>query len=280
MSGTANHSSRDRASGPVGSEPPGASPGDNAYLSAGIPGRQAALPAVLCDFDDTTAVENVAELLLEHFSEDSTWRELRRQSRDRTIGLKEYQERAFGSTNASKEAMQDIVKAKATLRPGFKELWAYCKARDIPLGIVTVGLDFYVDALLEREGLEDVPRYAVKTNFTPHGIVYEYIHTWDGSGASPAEVCRQWGNCKCSVLGKYRKRGHTVFYVGDGRSDYCPASIADHVFARSHLARLCSENRVPFTEFRDFRDVIQGLEKWTVQHRTADIAASPEGPKP
>ena len=226
-------------------------------------------PAVLCDFDDTTAVENVAQLLLAYFSQDSTWKELQHQSRENLIGLKEYQERAFGATRASREDMQALVKARATLRPHFKELWSYCRARFIPLGIVTVGLDFYVDALLEREGLEEVPRYAVKTGFTPQGITYEYLHTWDGSGGSPKEVCSRWGNCKCSVLGKYRRMGHPLFYVGDGRSDYCPASMADRVFARSHLARLCDEKGMAYTEFKDFRDVIRGLDDWVARRNGA-----------
>ena len=89
-------------------------------------------PAVICDFDDTTAVENVAELLLDRFSEDTTWRELRRQARERTISLKEYQEQAFNRAGASVDEMKAEVRARATLRPHFKELWRYCNAREIP----------------------------------------------------------------------------------------------------------------------------------------------------
>ena len=215
---------------------------------------------MLCDFDDTTAVENVAEILLERFSEDDTWRMLRRRSRDKEISLREYQEQAFSSTGAGKEEMKAVVRARATLRPYFKELWRYCQARSIPLAIVTVGLDFYVDALLEREALEDVPRYSVKTSFTPEGIIYEYPHPWDGSGGSSQEVCRGWGICKCSIIGKYRRMGHSIFYVGDGRSDLCPASIADRVFARSQLAELLQASKGPYTEFSDFQDVIRGLK--------------------
>ncbi len=245
------------------------------------PIRRAKLPpAVLCDFDDTTAVENVAELLLDHFSEDASWRELRKQSRDKIITLREYQESAFSNafrnSGAGREDMKAVVRAKATLRPYFKELRRHCQAGDIPLAIVTVGLDFYVEALLEREGLEDVPRYAVKTTFTPQGIGYEYPHPWDGNGASPLDVCRQWGTCKCSVLNRYRKQGYGIFYVGDGRSDFCPASIADHVFARSHLAQLCHENQVTHTEFEDFRVVIEALESRMDQRQSGEAAVETE----
>ena len=216
----------------------------------------------------------MAELLLDHFSHDAKWQELRTQAREKIILFKEYQERAFVSAGASREDMMALVKEKATLRPYFKELWRYCQARYIPLAIVTAGLDFYVDALMEREGLEDVPRYAVKTNFTPQGITYDYLHMWDGSGGSTLEACRQYGNCKCRVLGEYRGKGHSIFYVGDGRSDLCPASIADQVFARGQLRQLCAEIQVSYVEFRDFRAVIRGLEDL----RTADpLGSSPPG---
>ena len=220
-------------------------------------------PAIICDFDDTIVFENVAELLLERFSLDPNWRQLRQRSRDKMITLREYQEQAFSNTSATREEMQAAVREQATLRPYFKDLWEYSRSKGIPLAIVTVGLDFYVDALLIREGLESLPRYAVKTSFTPLGITYEYPHPWDGSGASSREVCSQWGTCKFSIVSSYRRLGHSIFYVGDGRSDMCPASMADHIFARSYLADLCRERELPYTELDSFRDVLQVLERCT-----------------
>ena len=217
-------------------------------------------PAVLCDFDDTMVVENVAELLLQHFSDDGIWPELRRQARDGLITFKDYQERSFRSIGASQEDMKTVVKAKATLRPHFKEMWQYCRSENIPLAVVTVGLDFYVEAVLEREGLTDVPCYAVKTSFSAQGITYEYPNVWDGSGASNRDSCLTWGNCKCSVLGMHMRKGHSIFYVGDGRSDFCPSSLADRVCARGPLAQYCREQRLPYIEFRDFQDVIKALQ--------------------
>ena len=227
-------------------------------------------PAVLCDFDDTTAGENVAQLLLTHFSDDGTWLRLQEQSRQETITFREYQEQAFAATKASRDDMSSLVKSQATLRPYFKELWQYCLTMDIPLAIVTIGLDFYVDALMDKEGLDRVPTYAVKTSFTPQGVTLEYPHPWDGSGAATREVCQQWGNCKCSVLGRYRSKGHSIVYVGDGRSDFCPASMADQVFARGPLAQMCHERDVPFTEFQDFQVVIQSLQSTLGQSRDGE----------
>ncbi len=218
------------------------------------------LPAVLCDFDETTAHQNVAQLLLKHFDGNVSRQQLLGQLRQDNLTFKEYQELSFRGIGAGLEELKALVKEKAELRSHFKDLWEYCQSKGMPLAIVTVGLDFYIDALLEREGLGAVPRYAVKTNFLPEGVQYEYPYPWDGSGASSAEECSGWGTCKCAILSRYRDQGHSIVYVGDGRSDFCPVSIADKVFARSHLAATCLQNGVPFTEFEDFSDVIRGLE--------------------
>ena len=227
-------------------------------------------PAVLCDFDDTTAEENVASLLLSHFSDNGEWERLRQAHREKRIGLKEYQERAFRTVTAGRDEMQALVKEKATIRPYFKDLWRYCRSRSVPLAIVTVGLDFYVEALLEREGLQGVPRYAVQTEFTPQGITYYYPHPWESSGGSSEEQCGLFGNCKCRALMEHRRRGHTILYVGDGRSDLCPASIADHVFAHGPLADLMDERQLSYTPFRDFRDMLDALRAMELPRDDAD----------
>ena len=121
-------------------------------------------PAILTDFDDTAAVQNVAELLLNRFG-DPTWTEVRQQFRDGKMNLKEYQEIAFRNIRADRPAMQHYVRERANLRPFFSDLHQYCRGHGIPLAVVSQGLDFYISALLERDGFGDVPIYAVDTNF-------------------------------------------------------------------------------------------------------------------
>ena len=224
-----------------------------------------AIPAVICDFDDTVTFQNIAELLLEAFCLDPNWRQLQKASRDQILSLREYQERAFRSTKAGRRIMQRKVKDSANVRPHFKNLWEYCVLRSYPMAIVTVGLDFYVDAVLERESLNDIPRFAVETEFIDGNIHFNYPYSWDGSGAAPKEICQRWGTCKCSVVTKYQREGYSVLYIGDGRSDFCAASIADNVFARSNLATECDKNGIRYSEFRDFGDVILELAKLEIR---------------
>lgn len=209
--------------------------------------------AVLCDFDDTAAQQNVAQLLLERFCplDIQSYRE---RFRSGEITLKQYQEELFAAVRQSRDTLMGHARENARLREGFVEMARYCRQHAIPLAIVTCGLDFYVQGLLERYGLEDLPYYAVETNFVNgNQIGYTYRHTWPD--------CVKWGNCKCRVVEEYRSRGYQVFYIGDGISDSCPAARADFVFARHKLLALCQERGIPHIELRDFHVVIEELER-------------------
>ena len=222
--------------------------------------------AVLCDFDETAAQENIAHLVLDRFG-DGQWRALQQQFQDGTIRAKDYFEWPFTNINASREEMRSHVRAMGHLRHGFVELAHYCRDRAIELAIVTHGLDFYVEALLEQAGLEWLTTYAVQAHFTDDGIQYEYRHTREG--------CEEYGNCKCSIVDYYKANGNQVFYIGDGISDLCPARRANLVFARSRLLEECQKWGLPHVELRDCTDVIAELEQR--QRATPECA---EGQRP
>ena len=226
-------------------------------------GNDSARPAVLTDFDDTAAVENVAELLLKQFG-DPTWPDVRRRFRAGELTLNEYQETTFRNIQADRATMQNYVKQNANLRPYFKELWGYCQEHTIPMAIVSQGLDFYIEALLEKEGFSQVPVHAVNTQFTPTGITYEYRYAYPGKEVQ--------GNSKGLIVDRYRQQGYYVIYVGDGLSDFEAAHKADLLFAHRTLAEECRRQQISFRPFADFRDVLQAL-----QELSPDGAGPPPG---
>ena len=208
--------------------------------------------AILSDFDDTAAQQNVAHLVLDRFSE-TDWRPLLEQFHQGTIKPRDYFEMPFRPITASKHDMQAYVRQAARLRPGFTELADFCMSSGIELAVVTYGLDFYVEALLESANLQRLPTYAVGARFSDQGMDFEYRYT--------RESCTEWGNCKCSVVDSYRERGYKVYYAGDGMSDYCPARRADFVFATSRLLDMCLKESLPNRELRDFFDVLDYLKQ-------------------
>jgi 2-hydroxy-3-keto-5-methylthiopentenyl-1-phosphate phosphatase len=212
--------------------------------------------AVLSDFDDTAAEQNVAELLLNQFGDQPTWREAGTRFRAGELTLKEYQEIAFRDIRADRDTMQSYVKQNANLRPYFGEMVSYCRERDIPVGVVSAGLDFYIEALLEQAGLPNLPVYAVNTAFSEAGISFQYRHVRPGR--------EHLGNSKGLIVERYRSQGHYVFYIGDGRSDFEAAERADVVFAHSVLAQECQRQSIPYRPFADFGDVLSALQEHPV----------------
>lgn len=219
-------------------------------MSSGRDNRQA---AVLLDFDDTAAEQNVAELLLTQFG-DPTWQDVRGRFRAGELNLKEYQEITFRNIQADLPAMQDHVRNHANLRPYFNELGAYCRENDIPFAIVSQGLDFYIEALLVKEGHTQVPVYAVNTSFSSRGISYEYRHTRAGQ--------EQHGNSKGLVVEQYQQQGYHVFYAGDGMSDFEAATRVDVLYAHRTLATECEKSNIPFRPFTDFEDMLNAVREF------------------
>ena len=215
-------------------------------------------PAVLTDFDDTAAAQNVAELLLQRFGHPG-WQDVRQRFRDGLLTLKEYQEITFRDIQADPPTMGQYVKENANFRPHFRELWHYCQDQRIPMAIVSHGLDFYIEALLEKSGIPGVPVYAVNAQFTPQGLTYQYNFTHPGR--------EDLGNSKGLVVDRFRDQGYHVFYAGDGASDLEAAERADVVFAHRTLAKQCSERQIPFQEFNDFQGMRQAVKGYSENGR-------------
>lgn len=222
--------------------------------SANVKSKEARVKAaVLLDFDDTAAEQNVAELLLTRFG-DSTWQDVRDRFRAGELNLREYQEITFRNIQADVSAMQLHVRNHASLRPYFNELGTYCQENDIPFAIVSQGLDFYIEALLAKEGHAQVPVYAVNTSFSSQGIAYEYRHTRPGQ--------EKQGNSKGLVVEQYQEQGYHVFYAGDGMSDFEAAERADVLYAHRTLAQECARSNIPFRPFTDFQNMLQAVQEF------------------
>ena len=207
---------------------------------------------ILTDFDDTAAVQNVGRMLLERFQPGAApgvvpWRAILQRYADGEISLAEYQEIAFRQMTAPVAEQTAYVRANAQLRPGFPELAEWCAANDVPLEVVSHGLDYYVGALLDEQRVS-VPFHCVRTSGAD-GKTFEY---------SFADPDCAWfpGNCKCKAVERCKRGGERVVYAGDGRSDACPAMRADFVFAREPLAGVCRERGVPHALLTDFHAVL------------------------
>jgi 2-hydroxy-3-keto-5-methylthiopentenyl-1-phosphate phosphatase len=208
--------------------------------------------AVLTDFDGTITRPDVAEDLLRRFA-PATWWDLELLHRARKIGMRETLARQFDLVRATEAELLRHVDEHAALDESFRDFVGFCAEASIRLEIVSEGIDFYVDFLLRKWGL-DIPYRTNRATFTGGGMKIGY--PWADA------TCTLCGTCKLRRLFELRVAGHRIAYVGDGTSDICPAIEADLVFAKDELARLCLEEEIDFIPFDRFSDVQRGLEGW------------------
>jgi len=137
------------------------------------------------------------------------------------------------------------------LDPHAGELIALCARQEIPVTIVSDGLDLYIQRILSRHGLGHVPFVANKGVLVPcdGGCRLEVSFPW-----TDAE-CPQCGNCKRNHLLTQSADDDVIVYIGDGMSDRCPVRYADVVFAKGSLIRHCQEENITYHAVRHLGDV-------------------------
>src|SRR5262249_52616266 len=135
------------------------------------------------------------------------------------------------------------------LDPAFPAFAMWCESEGIRLSIVSDGVDYFIQRILERHGLGGVPVFA--NAFGVSQTHCTLTHPWFEENCAARQ-----GVCKCAVTGDARL---PLIFVGDGRSDQCVAKRADILFAKKSLAKYCSDSGLAFTPFETFADVQAAL---------------------
>ena len=137
--------------------------------------------------------------------------------------------------------------------PSFKDFLNEALDRDVHVRVVSDGLDFYIKAILKREGLGDLPVESNRALFTGDRLLPAFPFAGRG--------CGRCGNCKAGAVASARSQGR-VGFIGDGLSDRCGAKAADWVLAKRgrDLVTICQEESIAHQGFDSFADVIMALE--------------------
>lgn len=213
------------------------------------------LPRVIfCDFDGTVSKRDVGYNLFRHFSNGRNeellpdWKAGRLSTRD-CLRLE------AEMVHASEDEILGFVD-RFELDDTFPELVSFCRDNDLPLVIVSEGMDFYIKRMLSRYNLSDLAVFSNIGHFENGGLRIEFPYT--------TRKCEGCGNCKAARMVEYRNKiagPCRIIFVGDGYSDACAAREADLIFAKKDLVRYCESEQISYTEFDNFRDVICRLKE-------------------
>lgn len=208
--------------------------------------------AFATDFDGTVTVSDVAALLLDEFADDR-WQQIEDDYREGKMTCREALRTQFEMLEGTKEEMTDFLDANARIDPDFKPLLAFCGKNGIPVRIVSEGLDFYIEHLLQANDI-DVPFFTNKAHFESGGIRISFPNS--------SEDCGDCGTCKLEILKDWKDGGRKIIYAGDGMNDICPAKSCDVVFAKGDLLSHYRREGLDHIEIEGYADIMSEIQRW------------------
>lgn len=206
---------------------------------------------IFCDFDGTVSLTDVSSLIFARFA-DPSWEDVEERWIAGEIDAATCMSAQVELIEASLSEL-DALLDQVGLRAGFADLLGWCRAQNIPLAIVSDGVDHFIHRILKRHGIGDVTVIANRLVATGADR-WTLEHPW----RRPDCVGRS-GVCKCAVVAP-EGDGRATAFAGDGRSDFCVATRPHILFATGQLERFCVERTIPFVPFDSFHDVRTSLD--------------------
>jgi 2,3-diketo-5-methylthio-1-phosphopentane phosphatase len=223
------------------------------------------LPSVLVDFDGTVVLEDTTDLVLEQFA-DPVWRDVETAWIEGRIGSRECLSRQIDLVRASQAELERIAD-EAKIDPGFAEFIAVCRELKYEPIIGSDGFEPIIMRVLARAGLT-LPIFSNRLMALGNNrwrAEFPHFHS---------DCASQSGNCKCM---RFLNRPAPRILVGDGRSDFCPASRATYVLAKKSLAVHCRKARIEHVEINGLGDAVTALRTAIPGHLDAIAARSEAG---
>jgi 2-hydroxy-3-keto-5-methylthiopentenyl-1-phosphate phosphatase len=206
---------------------------------------------ILCDFDGTIAIEDVIDALLDRYGRPG-WEHLEREWRAGRIGSRACMSGQVALLDLSREEL-DRHLAEVRIDHAFPAFVAAARERNVPLQVVSDGLDYAIHRILGQHGLDDLP---IAANHLAPGIPPQ---RWQLSSPFQAIGCAS-GTCKCARVEQARAEGaRKTLLIGDGASDFCAADRVDFVFAKHRLIEHCRAAGIPYVPITGFEDALAML---------------------
>jgi 2-hydroxy-3-keto-5-methylthiopentenyl-1-phosphate phosphatase len=211
-------------------------------------------PIIFCDFDGTVTKKDNIVSIMKQFAppEYEKWKD---GVLSRSIGIREGVGNMFGLLPSSlQQEIISFVLETAEIREGFSDFVQYTKKQDIPLYIVSGGIDFFVKPMLQPfDSISGL--YCNKADFSGERIQIQWPHVCD-------EKClnQNCGCCKPAIIRKISDGSTHSIVIGDSVTDLEAAKMAETVIARDYLSEKCEELSIPSHSFETFYDCIDILE--------------------
>jgi 2-hydroxy-3-keto-5-methylthiopentenyl-1-phosphate phosphatase len=201
---------------------------------------------VFFDFDNTMTISDVLDDVIQRFSINEDWMVLEKAWLEGQIGTKECLEGQLRNVRITKNALHKFLK-KVELDPHLHKLLALLIREGIKPVILSDNFTYIVEWILKLHGIKDLKVYGNALRFYREHIYPSFPYD------NP--FCLTCAHCKKIHLTKDKTENKLIVYVGDGRSDFCPARVSDIVFAKDNLLRFMMKEELPCISYKNLGDV-------------------------
>lgn len=220
---------------------------------------------VFVDFDGTITVNDVGNSFFRRFGGCECDLLVQRYRSGELTAVECFRREAEAVGVVDRQEADAFVRGQE-IDPTFRDFALFCKSRGMELTILSDGLDYYVQEILRKHSLDDIPAFANHAEFVEHGA----------GGRARLELrfpytdaeCTRCACCKRNLMLTHAGEEDVIAFVGEGFSDACPAQYADIVFAKDELQQFCQTANISYYLYSSFADV---------QGRLAELLDSPRG---
>lgn len=213
---------------------------------------------IFIDFDGTITRRDVGDAMFELFGGKSSTEAVQQYLQEKISAVECFRRECEACGEVDKPALDKFLDLQE-IDSTFPEFIAFCNGQGFECRIVSDGMDYYIERILNHNRLGNIPFFSNRLD----------LHSVDGSSKvrfAPSfpftdEVCDRCACCKRNHLLSLSADEDIIVYVGEGYSDRCPARHADVVFAKDDLQEYCRKENVSYHEYRSFSDVKQRLQQ-------------------
>ncbi|MEE9442976.1 MAG: MtnX-like HAD-IB family phosphatase [candidate division Zixibacteria bacterium] len=205
---------------------------------------------VFSDFDGTISTRDVGNRLFHHFSEGKSEEAVRHWKLNEIDSRECLLQEAAAMRKITETELFEFIDS-FEIDPTFIDFVEYMRHKEMPLYLLSDGLDIYIYRLLQKYKLDGLEVFANSARLINGRLKFTFPY-YDKS-------CGGCANCKGYHIRNLRQQYSRAVYIGDGRSDVCALDEADIIFAKDYLAEYCREHKIEFLPFNNFSVITEVL---------------------
>ncbi|MBF0329356.1 MAG: MtnX-like HAD-IB family phosphatase [Nitrospirae bacterium] len=202
---------------------------------------------VSIDFDGTITDSDITDAVIKKFARPE-WEAVERLWEAGAIGSMECLSKQMALIDASLAEILEYA-GEFSVNETFSAFVNFLRKNEMPFAIISDGFDLIIKKILSKSGLSNIPVYSNRITEIYGELMTSFPYNKTGCSS---------GVCKCSVA-RANSGGLPVIHIGDGRSDFCLAEDAAHVFSKKKLTDYCRTKNLNHTPFFDFKTIENSL---------------------